>query len=137
MVKPEWGMKRLCHGCGSRFYDLRRSPIVCPVCNAVHDPERQPKPRRGGSSIKDDALVTSKHRDDDMDATMDGDGDADSGIDSDLEDVEGGDGDGQGDLEDLSAEDRELMEDTSDLGEDVDDIGEVMEHVDDEIDEKP
>ena len=29
------------------------------------------------------------------------------------------------------------MEDTSELGEDDDDIGEGMEHVDDELDDKP
>ena len=35
------------------------------------------------------------------------------------------------------AENSQLMEDTSELGEDDDDIGEVMEHVDDELDDKP
>ena len=26
------GSKRTCHSCSSRFYDLNRDPIVCPVC---------------------------------------------------------------------------------------------------------
>ncbi|HVG81046.1 MAG TPA: FYDLN acid domain-containing protein, partial [Methylomirabilota bacterium] len=26
MAKPEWGTKRICHSCGTRFYDLLRDP---------------------------------------------------------------------------------------------------------------
>ncbi len=47
VAKPEWGMKRLCQSCGARFYDLRRKPIVCPKCDAAHDPDPADKPRRG------------------------------------------------------------------------------------------
>jgi uncharacterized protein (TIGR02300 family) len=32
VVKPELGTKRACPSCHSRFYDLRRDPIVCPKC---------------------------------------------------------------------------------------------------------
>ena len=32
MVKAELGTKRTCPSCGSRFYDLLKSPIVCPKC---------------------------------------------------------------------------------------------------------
>ena len=46
VAKPEWGMKRLCRSCGARFYDLRRKPIVCPKCDAAHDPDPADKPRR-------------------------------------------------------------------------------------------
>ena len=35
MSKPAWGTKRVCPSCGARFYDLRRDPITCPVCQAV------------------------------------------------------------------------------------------------------
>ena len=47
VAKPKWGMKRLCRSCGARFYDLRRKPIVCPKCDAAHDPDPADKPRRG------------------------------------------------------------------------------------------
>jgi len=30
--KETRGSKRTCHSCSSRFYDLNRDPIVCPVC---------------------------------------------------------------------------------------------------------
>lgn len=32
MPKDEWGVKRLCPHCGSRFYDLQRDPMTCPEC---------------------------------------------------------------------------------------------------------
>ena len=32
MPKEEWGTKRLCPHCGSRFYDLQNDPMTCPVC---------------------------------------------------------------------------------------------------------
>ncbi len=35
MAKPELGTKRLCANCSAKFYDLNKSPIVCPKCNAV------------------------------------------------------------------------------------------------------
>jgi uncharacterized protein (TIGR02300 family) len=35
MTKPELGTKRLCAGCGARFYDLLHSPFTCPKCGTV------------------------------------------------------------------------------------------------------
>ncbi|SPH24848.1 hypothetical protein DEA8626_03881 [Defluviimonas aquaemixtae] len=32
MPKDEWGVKRLCPHCASRFYDLQRDPMTCPEC---------------------------------------------------------------------------------------------------------
>ena len=37
MAKPELGIKRLCAGCGAKFYDLNKSPIVCPKCSTVYE----------------------------------------------------------------------------------------------------
>jgi len=36
MSNPARGTKRVCQNCGARFYDLGRSPITCPVCQAVY-----------------------------------------------------------------------------------------------------
>ncbi|MGI8725901.1 MAG: TIGR02300 family protein [Methyloceanibacter sp.] len=36
MSKPARGSKRVCPSCGARFYDLNRSPIICPVCQTVY-----------------------------------------------------------------------------------------------------
>ena len=35
MAKPEWGTKRECAECGARFYDLTRTPIICPKCETT------------------------------------------------------------------------------------------------------
>ena len=35
MAKPDLGTKRLCGSCGAKFYDLNRTPIVCPKCETV------------------------------------------------------------------------------------------------------
>jgi uncharacterized protein (TIGR02300 family) len=36
LAKPELGTKRVCGGCGSKFYDLNHDPIVCPKCGTVY-----------------------------------------------------------------------------------------------------
>jgi len=32
VVKAELGTKRTCPSCGAKFYDLLKSPIICPKC---------------------------------------------------------------------------------------------------------
>ena len=50
MVKPEWGAKRSCPKCGTRFYDLaKEDPVVCINCGNQWVPEpvlksKQPLP---------------------------------------------------------------------------------------------
>ena len=39
MPKDEWGVKRVCPNCSTRFYDLRNDPMTCPSCGAVHTAE--------------------------------------------------------------------------------------------------
>lgn len=50
MAKPEWGTKRMCQSCGARFYDMQRSPIICPKCEAVFDVDAAVKLKRGRSA---------------------------------------------------------------------------------------
>jgi uncharacterized protein (TIGR02300 family) len=47
VAKPEWGVKRVCQSCATKFYDLGRSPIACPQCGARFDPEALLKSRHG------------------------------------------------------------------------------------------
>jgi uncharacterized protein (TIGR02300 family) len=35
LAKPNLGTKRLCQNCGAKFYDLSKTPIVCPKCETV------------------------------------------------------------------------------------------------------
>jgi uncharacterized protein (TIGR02300 family) len=138
LAKPEWGTKRTCFSCGARFYDLRREPIMCPICSTVYDPARQPKPKRSGPAVRDEPVLVPIADDEVATEAMDDEAvDEDAG-DADLDELEDeGDGSGQGEMEDLGNEEGEIMEDASELGEDDDDIGEVMEHVDDELEDKP
>ena len=32
VAKAQLGTKRICPNCGSKYYDLNRSPIICPKC---------------------------------------------------------------------------------------------------------
>jgi uncharacterized protein (TIGR02300 family) len=50
--KSEWGMKRICPSCGMRYYDMKKTPPVCPKCKTVFDPENLLKARRGRSAEK-------------------------------------------------------------------------------------
>lgn len=52
MVKLEWGSKRTCGGCEARFYDLRRSPIVCPKCGSVLELQAAGRGKRGRAAAK-------------------------------------------------------------------------------------
>lgn len=50
MVKPEWGHKRTCPKCATRFYDLGKDdPVTCIECGTTFVPEpvlksKQPMP---------------------------------------------------------------------------------------------
>jgi len=143
VAKPEWGTKRTCFGCGARFYDLLRDPIICPVCATVYDPERQPRAKRGAAAAREDAeskrkpvkaVAASALKDDAVEGE-----ELESAVSADLEDEteeSTAASSNTDDDDDLEAENNDLIEDTSDLGEDDDDIGEVMEHIGDDDDEK-
>lgn len=94
MVKPEWGTKRTCPKCNTRFYDLQQDdPVTCINCGMTWIPEpilksKQPlpfetaKPKTADVDEADEALA-----EDDLDideaAAPDGD-DVDLGDDEDL-----------------------------------------------------
>jgi uncharacterized protein (TIGR02300 family) len=50
MIKPEWGTKRSCPKCATRFYDLGKDdPVTCIECGSTWQPEpilksKQPLP---------------------------------------------------------------------------------------------
>ena len=49
MAKPEWGKKRTCQVCGTKYYDLNKSPMICPSCGAEFDPDLSLRTRKGKS----------------------------------------------------------------------------------------
>lgn len=40
---PELGLKHECFRCGTKFYDLKKSPVLCPKCHADQK-EAPPQP---------------------------------------------------------------------------------------------
>ncbi len=46
MSKPELGTKRDCPSCGAKFYDLTKSPAVCPKCKHEFVPDSGAKAKR-------------------------------------------------------------------------------------------
>ena len=47
MANPEWGKKRICLACNTKYYDFNKSPIICPSCGTEFDPDTNPKSRKG------------------------------------------------------------------------------------------
>jgi uncharacterized protein (TIGR02300 family) len=37
MPRAEWGVKRTCPNCETRFYDLQRTPVLCPECGVTYN----------------------------------------------------------------------------------------------------
>ena len=56
MNRSDWGIKRICLGCSTRFYDFNKSPIVCPACNVVFDPEYLSKRKTKTSQEKSEDI---------------------------------------------------------------------------------
>jgi uncharacterized protein (TIGR02300 family) len=56
MAKTELGTKRICVACGTRFYDLAKTPAICPKCGTEQPPD-QPRPRRAGGNVVEEKRV--------------------------------------------------------------------------------
>ncbi|HEY0566649.1 MAG TPA: TIGR02300 family protein [Xanthobacteraceae bacterium] len=80
MVKPELGTKRLCAGCGAKFYDLSKNPIVCPKCETVFEPVvavSRARPDQGArAAAKEPEVVTPETADAEFVSLEDADAEA-------------------------------------------------------------
>ena len=113
MANPGLGIKRHCLNCGARFYDLKKSPIVCPKCSTVFDPDAIFKTKKSRASSAVEAANSMGERQIiDPESILEEELDVDLGAD---------------------AEDDTLIEDTDDLGED-DSMAEVIEHIESDED---
>ena len=92
MASESLGIKRHCHSCGSNYYDLDRTPITCPYCETVFDPEVLLKSRR----VKAVPVPAVEKKEDEPEIETD--------IEEDLENVDGG-----------AADNNEILDDDSDL----------------------
>lgn len=109
MAKPELGTKRVCVACATRFYDLARTPAVCPKCG-TEQPSEQPRARRTGGNVADEKRLKK--------VPAPGLEDSDAEIEAPEEEAE-----------------EDVLEDASDLEDDADTIGGDIE-VEPESDEK-
>jgi uncharacterized protein (TIGR02300 family) len=95
MVKPEWGAKRTCPKCGTRFYDLGKDdPVNCIACGISWEPEpvlksKQPLPfdapkAEAAVPEKEDADLAADDLEIDEDAEENPDDEVDLGGDDDI-----------------------------------------------------
>lgn len=99
MTKAQWGLKRTCQSCGAKFYDMRRSPIVCPKCGTPFDPEAVLRARR--SKIVGAKPVPEDEAADEAEVALD--------------------------AEEKDDDEDEVIEDTSELGGDTEDVDDVVD----------
>ena len=140
LAKPEWGTKRICHSCGTRFYDLLRDPIVCPSCGTQFDPEALLRTRRSRSVVSEREPVVAEVEAPEAEAPEEEvEVEAEAEAEVEAEGVEEEEGEGAAVEEDAGEEEEgeeeeeeDLIEDASELGEDEDDMAEVIDQVDPE-----
>ena len=61
MAKPEWGKKRICPACNTKYYDLNKSSIICPSCGIKFDPDALLRSRKGKSLSPKNASETNEN----------------------------------------------------------------------------
>jgi len=79
MASPELGLKRTCVSCGARFYDLTKSPAVCPKCG-TEQPLDQPRIRRPIEPTPTAVPKANKADDGEVDIETDDDAEDDEDI---------------------------------------------------------
>ena len=97
VVKPEWGTKRVCPKCGTRFYDLEKdNPVTCIECGTAWEPDpvlkskqplpfdapkkEGPEPKTVDSDLSDDDLDIDEDAEENPDDDVDLGGDDDIGL---------------------------------------------------------
>lgn len=79
MTKPEWGTKRTCQSCSTRFYDMKKKQPVCPKCDAKFELDNSPKSRRARLAAEEAAKKAKKAKPEDIeDIAVNAEGDAES-----------------------------------------------------------
>ena len=106
MGRPELGAKLTCADCSVRFYDLNRSPVVCPSCGAAQATPKlrscsKPIARPGWRSRKQAVPVAAV-----AEAVDDGNAIIEADVDGD-EDEDAAEADADPDAEVESTEDRD------------------------------
>ena len=119
MAEVELGLKRTCLSCDMRFYDFKRSPIICPGCGAEFDLESLLKGRKSRAvpksaakaDLSDDAddLDETEFDDDDLNVAVNKVDDDDDDMDFDEDEVDVDNTDGPGTIQDDIIDGDELL----------------------------
>lgn len=121
------GLKRICTGCGTRFYDLEKRPILCPSCGMEFTGDAKLKTRRTRTIAEETPARPAEEEEVEKDDIEIAERDSDV---VGLEDVEEDNADDSDEDADVEADLEEL--DDLDDGEDLDD--EIDVEVEDESD---
>jgi len=119
MELSDRGTKRLCQSCSSKYYDLKREPVLCPKCQAVFDPSAGVKLRsdtsykaHGGRAKSVFGRANSFDRAEAAPA----------------DEVEAAtDGEEKPEADEAGDDDADAVEDVAELGDDSDDLAEIVE----------
>ncbi len=110
------GLKRVCAGCGARYYDFNKRPVKCPSCDTEFSAEVKLKTRRGRVAAIAEAVEEKAAPEIEADENIEV-ADRDEGVVS-LEDVDEGKDDAEeddiaieGDIEDIEDIEEEIEED--------------------------
>lgn len=131
MSRSQRGAKRVCPDCDVRFYDMNRTPIVCPGCKAEFAAEVFDKPRRRRPAetrpsrpppVEKPAEVAPAEVAPAAEAAADEEGGVGTKI---VAEAAVADDDSEPDEDEEEA----VIEDASELGEDDDDVAEVLGNV--------
>ncbi|MGR3722334.1 TIGR02300 family protein [Abyssibius alkaniclasticus] len=81
MPNEEWGVKRACPKCATRFYDLNKDPMICPSCahSFTLASILEQLSGRSGAKAKAAEAKAAAEADDDVDLLDDSDDDVDPG----------------------------------------------------------
>ena len=124
MAKPELGTKRLCAGCGAKFYDLNKDPITCPKCGTVYEvavvaPRGRPDtaaaaraaaPEPEAAEPQEAEFVSLEEADAEAEGGSSKKPGDEAGEDVEIEEVEGGDDDDSTFIEETEEEDTDVTE---------------------------
>lgn len=138
LPKPEWGTKRMCASCGVRFYDLARTEVACPSCQAPYDLEQASRVRRtrmgakAVAEVKADKVESQTEKDsvdddeEEEEHEFAAEDESADEIDGDIAKTPPETAETSTDDDDDDSEDESLIEDASELGDD-DDVNDVIE----------
>lgn len=127
------GLKRICMNCGARFYDLDKSPIICPSCDTEFTGEIKVKSRRGRPPAEDKPVkaaakpAVAEEADDEIE---------DIDADDDIVSLDDADEDNADDLDDDEDDNVNMPNELDDSFDDIDDEEDDVEDEDDEEETK-